>query len=201
MESTVAGVAVLPLAWYAFVMGITPGPNNLMLAASGMNFGLRRTLPHIAGVFVGFSALIVFAGAGIGTLYAQLPLAQDVLRVLGAGFLAWLAWQIARAEGGDGAAEDARPLRFVEAAAFQFMNPKGWTFALTASAGFLREPGLAAVSVLTLTGMATTLLSTTTWTLFGAGLARWIGDATVRRRLNWFFAAALLATIPLLLFD
>lgn len=197
---TIAGVAVAPLAWYCLVMGMTPGPNNLMLAASGMNFGWRRTLPHIAGVLVGFCTLIFLAGLGIGALYERLPVLQEVLRWLGGAFLAYLAWRIAGASRAEHP-EDARPLRFVEAAAFQFANPKAWVFAVTAAASFLGTGGLAGAVVLALAGLCITLLSATTWTLFGAGLARWIASERVQRRVNLAFAAALLATIPLIVMN
>ena len=197
---SVAGVAIVPLAWYSFVMGMTPGPNNLMLAASGMNFGWRRTLPHIVGVLTGFTALIFLAGVGIGTLYETVPGFRSALRWLGAGFLVYLAWRIASASRLEHP-EDARPLRFVEAALFQFANPKAWVFSLTAAATFLGSGGLAGALVLTVAGMCMTIVSTTTWTLFGAALARWIASERMQRRVNLAFALALLATVPLMLME
>lgn len=198
--TTIAGVAIAPLAWYCLVMGMTPGPNNLMLAASGMNFGWRRTLPHMAGVLAGFCTLIFLAGLGVGVLYETLPALQTVLRWCGAFFLVYLAWRIAGASRTEHPA-DARPLRFVEAAAFQFANPKAWVFSITAAAGFLDGSGLSGALVLAFAGLCITVLSTTTWTLFGAGLARWIASERIQRRVNLAFAAALLATIPLILLD
>jgi threonine/homoserine/homoserine lactone efflux protein len=198
--SSVAGVAVVPRAWYSFVMGMTPGPKNLMLAASGMNFGWRRTVPHIFGVLTGFTALIFLAGVGIGTLYEAAPGFRTALRWIGASFLVYLAWRIAAASRLEHPA-DARPLRFVEAALFQFANPKAWVFSLTAAATFLGSGGLAGALVLTIAGMCMTIVSTTTWTLFGAGLARWIASERVQRRVNLAFAVALLATVPLMLAD
>lgn len=196
----IAGVAVLPLAWYCFVMGMTPGPNNLMLAASGMNFGIRRTLPHILGVILGFSVLFLLVGLGIGALYAEVPALQQVLRWVGSAFLVYLAWRIAGA-GAIETPEDATPLRFHEAALFQFANPKAWVFSLTAAATFLGSGGLAGALVLTVAGMCMTIVSTTTWTLFGAALARWIASERMQRRVNLAFALALLATVPLMLME
>ncbi|MDZ7826835.1 MAG: LysE family translocator [Gammaproteobacteria bacterium] len=195
---TIAGVALAPLAWYCLLMGLTPGPNNLMLAASGMNFGWRRTLPHIGGVFCGFSALVFAAGLGIGSLYARLPELQATLRWAGAAALVYLAWRIASASRAEHP-EDARPLRFVEALLFQFANPKGWVFAITAATSFLSGGGLAATAVLTGAAMCVTLISTTTWTLFGTALARLIESERARRVINLGFALGLLATVPLIL--
>ena len=119
----VAGVAVLPLFWYALVMGITPGPNNLMLAASGMNFGLRRSLPHILGVLLGFTALATGAALGLGAIYLAAPDLQRLSRYLGAAFLLYFAWRIAQAGRAEAAVPRA-PFRFHEAALFQVINPK-----------------------------------------------------------------------------
>ncbi|HSG89211.1 MAG TPA: LysE family translocator [Pseudomonadales bacterium] len=198
--TTIAGVAVGPLAWYCLVMGMTPGPNNLMLAASGMNFGLRRTLPHMAGVFVGFGVLVFAAGLGIGTLYANAPWLQGLLRWVGAGFLAYLAWRIAGAARAEHHA-DARPLAFVEAASFQFVNPKGWIFAITSATGFLSGGGLLGAIVLTSAALLMTVLSTTTWTLFGTVLAQLVRSERAHRVVSAAFALALLATVPMILFD
>lgn len=194
----IAGVAVLPFAWYSLVMGMTPGPNNLMLAASGMNFGIRQTLPHILGVIVGFGLLFLLVGLGIGTLYTEVPAVQQLLRWAGAAFLVYLAWRIAGA-GAIETPEDATPLRFHEAALFQFANPKAWVFSTTASASFLGNGGTAGAVVLCVASIAVTLLSTVTWTLFGAALARLISKPRVQRRVNLAFALALLATVPLIL--
>ena len=196
---TVAGVAVVPLLWYCLVMGLTPGPNNLMLAASGMNFGVRRTLPHILGVLLGFTLLVFAAGLGVGTLYDRVPGLRSTLPWLGSACLVYLAWRIAGASRAEHP-EDARPLRLVEAATFQVVNPKAWVFCVTAATTFLGGgKGLAAVLVLTLCAMVVTVLSTTTWTLFGTVLARIIHDERIQKQVNLAFAVALLATIPLIL--
>lgn len=195
---TIAGVAVGPLAWYSLVMGLTPGPNNLMLAASGMNFGWRRTLPHMTGVLVGFCTLVFAAGVGIGALYTAVPGLQSTLRWAGAAVLVYLAWRIASASRAEHP-EDARPLRLIEAAAFQFANPKGWIFAITTATAFLSGGGVRGALVLTGVALLVTLLSTSTWTLFGTAIARLVRSERVHRRINIAFALALLATVPMIL--
>ena len=196
----VAGVAVLPLFWYALVMGITPGPNNLMLAASGMNFGLRRSLPHILGVLLGFTTLATVAALGLGALYLAAPKLQVVSRYLGAAFLLYFAWRLAQAGSSDQSGRST-PLRFHEAALFQVINPKGWLYAISSASAFLSSEGLAAVAVLTVTAAVVTVISTVTWTCFGTVLARLITSPRVRQRVNWLFAASLLALIPLIVGD
>lgn len=197
---TIAGVALLPLLWYCLVMGMTPGPNNLMLAASGMNFGLRRTLPHIGGVLAGFVALVFLCALGIGTLYSEVPALQAALRWVGAGLLLYLAWRIASASRIEHP-EDARPLLFLEACAFQFANPKGWVFSITAATAFLSADGerLPGAIVLSIAAALITVLSTLSWTLFGTLLARIIHSERRQRIVNLLFALALAAIVPMIL--
>ena len=120
------------LAAVAFVSSITPGPNNAMLMASGANFGFGRTLPHLAGVAIGFAILLLAVGLGLGGLFTAFPFLHVVLKVVGAGYLLWLAWKIATAKGVSGKAGGGRPITFLQAVGFQWVNPKGWSMALTA---------------------------------------------------------------------
>src|SRR5690606_24037030 len=117
---------LLPLASFAFASSITPGPNNLMLSASGIAFGWRRTLPHLVGVFLGFLALLVVCGSGVGALVGALPGAALALKAIGSIYLLYLAWSMRTALGADPAARPARPLTLTEAVLFQFVNPKAW---------------------------------------------------------------------------
>lgn len=185
-----------PLAWYIFVMAATPGPNNAMLAASGMNFGVRRTVPHIAGIVGGIVALFAACGLGLGVLFQTLPYAELTLSVIGSVYLAYLAWRIANAAAPT-AAEGARPLTFWESFGFQFLNPKGWVMALTAAtlAPTLSGPTSAALA-LVLVGAVVGAPSMGVWTYFGAGLARLFQDDRMRRRINIALALLLVATIP-----
>ncbi|MEM1112130.1 MAG: LysE family translocator [Pseudomonadota bacterium] len=121
------------LAVFTLVAAITPGPNNLMLMASGVNFGIRRTLPHLWGVVLGFTFMILLISLGIGQLFQRFPASYEVLRVVSVIYMLWLAWKIATAsEPGSGGEGSAKPLTFMQAAAFQWVNPKGWTMGITA---------------------------------------------------------------------
>lgn len=117
---------LLSFSLFAFVAAFTPGPNNVMLAASGANFGFRASLPHILGVFTGFTILVVAAGFGLASLFAALPALYDILKIISILFLLYLAWKIAN-EGHAETRHDDRPLRFWQAAMFQLVNPKGIT--------------------------------------------------------------------------
>src|SRR5690348_1625052 len=127
-----------PLAFvtYSFVMSITPGPNNVMLTASGANFGFRRTVPHIAGIVAGFSVVLLAVCAGLDAIFTRWPNLQVVLRWAGAAYLVYLSWRILRA-GEASRGHSPKPLTLLEAAAFQFLNPKAWIMTLTAAAMFL----------------------------------------------------------------
>lgn len=185
-----------PVAWYVFVMSATPGPNNAMLAASGMNFGLVRTWPHIAGIASGLAALLLVCGLGLGTVFATWPEAQTVLAVAGSLYLLYLAWRIANAAAPT-AAEGARPLRFVEAMGFQFLNPKAWVMALTA---VTLTPAFDSVvqktAVLVVLAVLVSWPAMAVWALFGVAIARVFQRPRVRRAINGTLAALLVATIP-----
>ena len=185
-----------PVAWYVFVMAATPGPNNAMLTASGMNFGLARTWPHIAGISCGITVLMLLCGFGLGTVFATWPEAQTALAVAGSLYLLYLAWRIANASAPT-AAEGAKPLRFIEAFGFQFLNPKGWVMALTA-ATLMPELDSIALKAIVLGFLALVVGSPSmaVWALFGAGIARVFQKPRVRRVINWTLAALLIATIP-----
>jgi len=128
--------SILPLLSFAFAATVTPGPSNLMLAASGVAFGFRRTLRHMLGIPAGFVVLIVVCGLGAGALVRNMPAAGLGLKLLGTAYLVYLTWCMRRAFSAHAGAAAGRPLGFVEAALFQFANPKAWLVALTAVTAF-----------------------------------------------------------------
>ena len=188
---------VLALTSFAFVMAFTPGPNNIMLTASGANFGFVRSIPHMAGVVIGFVVLLLACGGGVGTLVTSFPQVQIVLKVAGSAYMLWLAWKIASTHGGgEGESHAGRPLTFWQAAAFQWVNPKGVVIALGAVALYVRpDRALADLAVLlAIFGMAT-LLSTITWSVFGAALSQVLREPRRARIFNIVMAVLLVASI------
>jgi threonine/homoserine/homoserine lactone efflux protein len=161
------------LVGFAFVATITPGPNNALLWASGLRFGFRRTVAHVAGTAVGMSVLILGAAAGIGALVLAVPGAGVALKVIGSAYLAYLAFRIARRRGA-GPAAVSRPLRVVDAAAFQFSNPKAWLFALAAVGTFLPRGVAPAVAALTVAAASAVVIlgTASAWAAGGAALSR-----------------------------
>jgi threonine/homoserine/homoserine lactone efflux protein len=185
------------LVVFALVMSMTPGPNNIMLTASGVNFGFARSIPHMAGVQIGFMVVVAACAFGLGLLFASVPALQLALKVAGAGYMLWLAWRVANAkpasEAGDLAAE---PLTFFQAAAFQWVNPKGVLAALSGIALFMR-PGHAATdfAILLAVFALSTVLSVVTWTGFGVALRRLLQNPVHARIFNVAMALLLVASI------
>ena len=186
---------------FAIVSLVTPGPNNAMVLASGLNFGMRRTLPHLAGICLGFGFMLVLVGLGLHTLFANDPLLLALMRYAGAGYMAWLAWKLANSHSAPGNANPgARPLGFWGAAAFQWINPKGWVMAMTAVAGYLPlDAGLVQVLML---GTLFTVLGVPcvgAWVAFGSGMRSYLQNPLHLRIFNNAMALALLASlVPLL---
>jgi threonine/homoserine/homoserine lactone efflux protein len=175
---------LLALAGFAIVTSVTPGPNNLMLLASGVNFGFRRSIPHMMGVGLGFAAMVVIVGLGLGQVFEAYPLAYTMLRYIGGAYMLWLAWKIANSGPiGDGT-EKGKPFTYVQAALFQWVNPKAWVMAVTSIAAYT-VPSAYVASVFTV-GLVYVLVnvpSMSTWTLFGTGLRRFMSDP---RQVRWF---------------
>jgi threonine/homoserine/homoserine lactone efflux protein len=167
---------LLPLLSFAFVSSITPGPNNLMLSASGVVFGFSRTLPHLLGVAVGFTLLLVVCASGVGALLLGLPAAAFVLKVCGTVYLLYLAWTYRNALAPQARSASARPLKFAEAVAFQFVNPKAWIMGLTAAAVFVPDlqPRHLAIAIMVAAFSIVNLPCIATWAALGATLKRWL---------------------------
>jgi len=174
----------LALAAFAFVTSITPGPNNFMLLASGANFGFARTIPHMFGISAGFASLLLGVGFGLGALLETWPALHLALKVAGGGYLLYLAWKIATNRSMGDARAVSRPLSFLQAAAFQWVNPKAWMMAVTAMILFT-DPATPRFSVV-LVAVAFVLVnlpSVSVWTGFGTVLKRVLSSPD---RLKWF---------------
>ena len=186
---------LLALAGFAFVTSITPGPNNLMLMASGANFGLRRTVPHALGVAGGFVLMAGAMGLGLGALFQSLPWARPALTVLAVLYMLWLAWRIATAAPPREGAAGGRPLTFLQAAGFQWVNPKAWMMAVGAMTVYAPD-GLAwQVATVALVFGAVNLPSVGTWALAGTQLRRVLTNPARLRLFNWTMAALLIASL------
>jgi threonine/homoserine/homoserine lactone efflux protein len=188
--------SLLPaLAAFAFVSSITPGPNNLMLLASGANFGFRRSVPHMLGIGIGFTLMVLLVGAGLARVFDAWPPAHVALKIASVAYLLWLALKIARAAEPRTGARPARPMTFLQAAAFQWVNPKAWAMALSAVTIYAPDRGALDIVMVALVFGAINLPSVSSWTLLGQQLARWLTDRRRLRIFNWTMAALLVLSL------
>ena len=188
--------ALVGLLGFAFVSSVTPGPNNVMLWASGATFGVPRTMPHVLGTAIGIGVMALAVAAGLGALLTAVPALGVAMKVGGSLYLLYLALQIARA-GGLEAATMARPLGLIQAAGFQAINPKAWIFALGAITTF-RPPGLpiAAGSVVVAAEMMAVIVPTALlWAAAGGALSRLLSGERTRRVVSLALAAVVVATV------
>ena len=186
---------LIALAGFAFVTSITPGPNNLMLMASGANFGFQRTIPHMLGVGVGFVVMLLSVGLGVIGLFEAFPIAHTLLTVISVGYLIFLAWKIATAAPPGETAADARPMTFLQAALFQWVNPKSWAMALTGVTVYAPSKELGAVVAVGLVFGLINFPAVSSWTLLGLQMRRFLTSRTRLRLFNVTMAALLLATL------
>jgi len=185
-------IDVLPMTIYCAVMSITPGPNNMMLTASGARFGYRGTLPQIGGILVGGFVMTAASCLGLGALFVAWPPAQSALRIFGALYLAWLAWRLGGASPGEAGVH--QPLSFTEGALFQAVNPKGWLKAVTLGSAFMPpglDPALAAMLV-SIVGVVVGFPCVSVWALFGVAIRRYLRDPAHLRAFNLAMAGTLL---------
>lgn len=180
------------------IAAVTPGPNNVMLTTTGLNFGVRQGLPHLLGICVGFPVMLALIGAGFGTLFQLYPVLHEVIKVIGIVYLCYLAWKIATTRGGVGRVEQDKPINFWQAAAFQWVNPKAWIMGSSALAAYtsLGDNFFPQVLIICISFALITFPCAGVWLVFGAGLQRFLREPKHLLRFN--LAMALLLVISIL---
>lgn len=192
---------LLALALFALVTSITPGPSNLMLLSSAATFGFARTIPLLTGITAGFVSLLLAIGLGIGGLLAAAPALKSALNLLGAGYLVYLAWRIGSSRSlGSRADAEPRPIRFVEAGGFQWLNPKAWAVAATTMAVYTSpdRPYLS-VGLVALVFAVVNVPSLAAWVLSGVALRGLLSDPGRLRVFNIAMATTLILSLAPLL--
>jgi threonine/homoserine/homoserine lactone efflux protein len=188
-------INTLPFMTYTLVMSITPGPNNIMLTASGASFGFKRTLPQMAGICTGFAVQLIAVSAGLAAVFARWPLIRSLLAAAGAAYLVFLGWQMLRSNASD-AHQTPRPVSFLEAAMFQFLNPKAWVMGITVATLFLPQGfgfvGRNAYMVGISEGIGLPCMAV--WALFGSALKSHLAVPRNLRLFNIVMAVALAGT-------
>lgn len=181
---------------FALVASFTPGPNNAMLLASGVNHGFVRTLPHIAGITIGYGIMFAVVALGVGRFIVERPHLYLALKIASAVYLAWLAYKIATSSGAADSQTGSEPLTFLQAALFQWINPKGVGMALAASAAFISPVNFGEdLAILSVIIFVASMTSASAWAYFGQLVRGLLSDPARRRIFNYVMAALLLATV------
>lgn len=186
----------LALLLFSFVSSVTPGPNNIMLFASGVNFGVRRSIPHMLGISFGFGLLLTAVGAGLGAVLKAVPIAFVALKIVGGAYMLYLAWRIATSGPPDSATRTAQPMGFWEAVAFQWVNPKAWVMAAVAMATYTLDGSYAVnVLIVVLTFSLVNLPTISAWAMFGLWMRRFLSNPKILRIFNVTMAVALILSL------
>jgi len=192
---------VIPLLLFSASVSFTPGPNLVMITASGANFGWRRSLPHYWGIVLGFSFMVLAIALGLGTLFESWPLLHEILKYGGAAYLVWLGLRIAttrhQANGGESQGE---PFSFTAAALFQWVNPKAWLMAVGAVAAFTRPDLPTWLQALGLTAVlgVISLVSCALYLGGGVAIGRFLASPLAFRLFNLFMGGLTIASVALL---
>lgn len=188
---------LLAFALFAFVTSVTPGPNNMMLLASGVNFGFSRTIPHMLGICIGFFLLVLGVGLGLGSAFTAWPALYTILRYAGAAYLLYLAWKIATSgPASDSNAQRGEPQSFLGAALFQWVNPKAWIMAIGAISTYTPMQGyFTNVIIISAVFALINLPSVGIWAGFGSLLRNVLRDPVGLRVFNGVMAVLLVASL------
>ena len=188
---------LISLIGFAFASSITPGPNNLMLMASGANYGLRRTVPHMLGISLGHAFMVFMVGVLLLQVFDTYPVLKTVLKVVSATYMIWLAWKIATAVSPEEKSVTGKPFTFMQAAAFQWVNPKAWFMAITAISAYAPQSmGVAMGAIVVAVIFATVNFpSVTIWAWMGVQVRRFLGTAGRLRAFNITMAILLVASL------
>jgi threonine/homoserine/homoserine lactone efflux protein len=184
-------------------MGITPGPNNILVASSGVNFGFRATLPHILGITIGYPFMLLIIGIGLAKIFIAIPLFHVILKYISIAYLLYLAVHLALASAIGEARRAPKPMTFLQAVAFQWVNGKAWIIALGAVTTYTVVDRTLPLQIVALTAIAVvvTLACVSCWTFFGAFLRRFLHTEKRRRGFNYSMAALLVLSIFPVLFE
>lgn len=193
---------LIQLALFALATLYTPGPNNIMLANSGARFGFRRTLPHLFGVALGFAFMLFLMALGLGALFEQSPLFREVLRWVGAAVMLWIAWKIATAKRAVTGDSEGRPFTFLQAAGFQWINPKAWSMAIGVAGAYIigSTPVLEAMICMAVFA-ALGIGSGTVWAAFGTGIRRFLSTDARFRAFNIVMGLLVAGCVAMLFMD
>jgi len=187
---------LLGLMLFAFASSITPGPNNLMLMTSGVNFGFARTLPHMLGVSLGFVLMAILVGLGVMQLFDAYPVTYEILKVLSVLYMLYLAYKIANSSGNMNSKKPrSTPMSFLQAVMFQWVNPKAWTMALTAISVYAPSKNLYAVVVVSVIFGLVNFPCITCWVTLGTKIKHLLTQPKRLKIFNYTMAILLVLSL------
>lgn len=195
---------ILSIFSFALASTMTPGPNNIMLLSSGLTFGYKRTLPHALGINFGFPVMVVCVGLGVGKLFEIFPFLYGTLKVVGIIYMLWMAWHIANTKGSPNTGnKNDKPFTFLQAALFQWINPKAWVMAITSTAAFITDHQIASIQVMIISSIyfLCAILSTNSWALGGVMLKRFIQNDRWVQIFNIMMAILIVGSILPFVFE
>lgn len=189
--------------FFAFSTTVTPGPNNIMIMSSGVNYGVKSSLPHFFGICLGFPAMVLVVGMGFGTVLEQLPLLHQMIKIAGTLYLLWLAWVIGSQTPKAIEKGNRTPLTFWQAVLFQWVNGKAWVMATGAVAAFTTVAGTLWSEVMAITAafLAVTFPCVGVWLVAGAGLRQLLTNHTAQRVFNIAMAVLLVLSVLPVVYD
>jgi threonine/homoserine/homoserine lactone efflux protein len=187
----------LALLLFAFSAAITPGPNNVMLMSSGLNYGVRKSLPHLFGICLGFPVMVLLIGVGLGSIFERFPITHTIIQIFGILYLLYLAWVIATTKTHEISSAKSKPFSFWQAALFQWINPKAWIMATGAIATYttLSTNIFQQIGIIALIFLITAFPSAATWLFFGANLKRFLQSPKHQKIFNISMALLLVGSI------
>ncbi len=191
---------LLPLLTFALAATFTPGPNNIMVTASGANFGYWRTLPHMLGITFGFTGMIAAVGFGLGEIFKVYPALHEIMKWVGSVYLIFLAWKIATASKPEEHGGERKPFTFVQAALFQWVNPKAWIMSIAALTAYTTNGADYVAETLVVAGafFIVSFPSISSWCLFGTLIGRLLTSPRALMIFNVSMSALIVASIALL---
>lgn len=193
----------LAVILFAVTMTITPGPNNVMIMTSGVNWGLKKSLPHFLGICVGFPIMIVLEGMSFSALFELYPVLHDIIQILGVLYLLYLTWLIATAASVNLESKDSKPFSFIQAALFQWVNPKAWVIATSAISAYTSAGADMLIQVLSISliFLCVGIPCVGSWLLFGAKLKTILKSHQSQKVFNIAMACLLVISVMPAIYD
>lgn len=195
-------IRIIPIIFFTLSMSITPGPNNIMLTASGANFGFRKTIPHLSGIWFGMTSLLILSAFGLKKIFDLYPLLKTILKFAGIGYMMFLAWKIVGSRGGVKGGGSSKPISFFQAALFQIVNPKAVMMAITAISVYTVNGDLyfSTTFIVIILFLLTGFPSTALWAAFGTAIGSKLQDEKKRKIFNLSLGGLTACSALLLLF-